>query len=107
MHGSPDGPWFFIIARSDPDQCHTSFWGITNTHAQTAVFAIQEGMFSIGLIGSEKQAIDAHLQSLAEEDARFRHVADRYWNARGGSYTDGGASSFTVNTSGNITLACR
>ena len=108
MHGSPDGPWFFIIARSDPDQCQYQLLGITDTSMlRPQVFAIQEGDVSIGLIGSEKQAIDATLQSLNEEDPRFRHVADRYWNARGGSYTDGGAFVFNVNTSGgNTTLSC-
>jgi glutamate synthase domain-containing protein 1/glutamate synthase domain-containing protein 3 len=108
MHGSPDGPWFFIIARSDPDQRQHQLLGITDTSMlRPQVFAIQEGDVSIGLIGSEKQAIDATLQSLAGEDPRFRHVADRYWNARGGSYTDGGAFVFTVNTSGgNTTLSC-
>ena len=50
----------------------------------------------IGLICSEKQAIDATLRSLAREDPRFCPVADRYWNARGGSHTDGGAFIFTV-----------
>jgi glutamate synthase domain-containing protein 1/glutamate synthase domain-containing protein 3 len=108
MHGSPDGPWFFIIARSDPDQCQYQLLGITDTSMlRPQVFAIQEGDVSIGLIGSEKQAIDATLQSLNEEDPRFRHVADRYWNARGGSYTDGGAFVFNVNTSGGTTtLSC-
>src|SRR5512139_2417398 len=108
MHGSPDGPWFFIIARSDPDRRQYQLLGITDTSMlRPQVFAIQEGDVSIGLIGSEKQAIDATLQSLAEEDPRFRHVADRYWNARGGSYTDGGAFVFTVNTAGGkTTLSC-
>jgi glutamate synthase domain-containing protein 1 len=108
MHGSPDGPWFFIIARSDADKSQYQLLGITDTSMlRPQVFAIQEGDVSIGLIGSEKQAIDATLQSLAEEDPRFRHVADRYWNARGGSYTDGGAFVFTVNTAGNnTTLTC-
>ena len=50
----------------------------------------------IGLICSEKQAIDATLASLAQEDQRFCPVADHYWNARGGSHTDGGAFVFTV-----------
>ena len=36
------------------------------------VFALQEGEVSIGLICSEKQAIDATLASLAGEDPRFR-----------------------------------
>ena len=71
------------------------------------VFAIQEGDVSIGLVASEKQAIDATLHSLAEEDNRFRLVADRYWNARGGSHTDGGAFIFTVQgTNGSSTLTC-
>jgi glutamate synthase domain-containing protein 3 len=62
----------------------------------------------IGLICSEKQAIDATLRSLAREDARFCPVADRYWNARGGSHTDGGAFIFTVadDGQGGKTLAC-
>ena len=49
------------------------------------------GEVQIGLICSEKQAIDATLRSLAAEDPRFCRVADRYWNARGGSATDGGS----------------
>jgi glutamate synthase domain-containing protein 3 len=55
----------------------------------------------IGLICSEKQAIDATLQSLAREDGRFHGIADKYWNARGGSHTDGGAFVFTVRDAGN------
>jgi glutamate synthase domain-containing protein 1/glutamate synthase domain-containing protein 3 len=108
IHGSPDGPWFFIIARSAPDRQQYQLMGITDTSMlRPQVFAIQEGDVSIGLVGSEKQAIDATLRSLASEDPRFRHVADRYWNARGGSYTDGGAFIFTVNTSGDkTTLTC-
>ena len=61
------------------------------------VFALQEGEeVSIGLICSEKQAIDATLASLASEDPRFTPVADVYWNARGGSHTDGGAFLLTL-----------
>src|SRR3989442_3790127 len=71
------------------------------------VFALQEGEVSIGLIASEKQAIDATLQSLSEEDPRFLPVADRYWNARGGSHTDGGAFVFSVHQFGDrIYLRC-
>jgi glutamate synthase domain-containing protein 3 len=41
------------------------------------------------------------------EDARFRPVADRYWNARGGSHTDGGAFVFTVNRdNGRSAVSC-
>ena len=72
------------------------------------VFALQEGEVEIGLICSEKQAIDATLQSLAREDPRFGTVADRYWNARGGSYTDGGAFIFSVQEKapGALELTC-
>jgi glutamate synthase domain-containing protein 1/glutamate synthase domain-containing protein 3 len=97
MHGSPDGPWFFIIARSDPTRNKYMLLGITDTSMlRPQVFALQEGDVSIGLVASEKQAIDATLRSLTETDPRFRPVADRYWNARGGSAADGGAFSFTV-----------
>jgi hypothetical protein len=71
------------------------------------VFALQEGAFQVGLICSEKQAIDATLQSLASEDPRYGTIADRYWNARGGSYTDGGAFIFTISEAGGgHTLTC-
>ena len=97
IHGSPDGPWFFIIARSIPRERRFQLIGITDTAMlRPQVFALQEGAFQVGLICSEKQAIDATLQSLASEDPRFGTIADRYWNARGGSYTDGGAFIFTI-----------
>ena len=101
IHGSPDGPWFFIIARSIPRERRFQLIGITDTAMlRPQVFALQEGAFQVGLICSEKQAIDATLQSLASEDPRFGTIADRYWNARGGSYTDGGAFIFTVSEAG-------
>ncbi len=109
MHASPDGPWFFIIARSNPDEDKLQLLGITDTAMlRPQVFALQEGDVSIGLICSEKQAIDATLHSLSSEDPRFRPVADRYWNARGGSHTDGGAFSFTIENAGskNAALSC-
>ncbi|MCF7956442.1 MAG: glutamate synthase [Phycisphaerae bacterium] len=109
MHASPDGPWFFIIARSNPDIDQLQLLGITDTAMlRPQVFALQEGDVSIGLVGSEKQAIDATLHSLSQEDPRFRPVADKYWNARGGSSTDGGAFSFTIeNASGeNGKMSC-
>ena len=97
MQGSPDGPWFFIIASSKPEADQYRLLGITDTAMlRPQVFAVQEGDVSIGLVASEKQAIDATLHSLAADDPRFRLVADRYWNARGGSSTDGGAFSFVV-----------
>jgi glutamate synthase domain-containing protein 1 len=97
MHGSPDGPWFFIIARSLAETAEFQLIGITDTAMlRPQVFALQEGEVSIGLICSEKQAIDATLASLASEDKRFTPIADQYWNARGGSHTDGGAFVLTV-----------
>ncbi len=101
IHGSPDGPWFFIIARNDPDQKRFQLMGITDTAMlRPQVFALQDGEVQIGLVCSEKQAIDATLQSLAAEDSRFCPVADKYWNARGGSANDGGSFIFTVRDSG-------
>ncbi len=97
IHGSPDGPWFFIIARNDPYNNVFQLIGITDTAMlRPQVFALEQGEVQIGLICSEKQAIDATLQSLAAEDNRFCPIADKYWNARGGSATDGGAFIFTV-----------
>ena len=103
IHASPDGPWFFIIARSLVESNAFQLVGITDTAMlRPQVFALQEGKeVSIGLICSEKQAIDATLASLAAEDSRFTPVADIYWNARGGSHTDGGAFLLTVSPNGN------
>lgn len=100
LHGSPDGPWFFIIARNEPYEKKFQLIGITDTSMlRPQIFALHEGPVQIGLIASEKQAIDAALQSLHEEDPRICPVADKYWNARGGSHTDGGAFIFTVDYS--------
>src|SRR2546428_4101676 len=112
MHGSPDGPWLLIIARGlsgwrsgsravgQSRRDGVTAWqliGITDTSMlRPQVFALQEGAISVGIIASEKQAIDATLASLHHDDPRVCPVADRYWNARGGSYTDGGAFIFTV-----------
>ncbi|MDX1616280.1 MAG: hypothetical protein R3300_18350, partial [Candidatus Promineifilaceae bacterium] len=114
MHCSPDGPWFFLVAQSDEFQDKPAYrlTGITDTSMlRPQVFAWQdggEGGPSIGLAASEKQAIDAALASLSEADDRFWPRADRYWNARGGSHTDGGAFSFSVLPSekGEARLVC-
>ena len=96
IHGSPDGPWFFLIAQNDRSNDYRLI-GITDTSMlRPQVFALQEGQVSIGFAASEKQGIDAALRSLAAEDGRFWERADRYWNARGGSHTDGGAFLFDV-----------
>lgn len=102
LHGSPDGPWFFIVARSKPDIHEWQLLGITDTSMlRPQVFALYEGESGVqmGLIASERQAINACLRSLSEEDSRFQPLADHYWVARGGSYTDGGAFALTVSGS--------
>ncbi|MGD2158929.1 MAG: hypothetical protein PVG32_18765, partial [Anaerolineales bacterium] len=103
IHCSPDGPWFFLIAQSAPNGKSSDAYkliGITDTSMlRPQVFALQqtnqEGP-GIGFAASEKQAIDAALESLSCEDSRFWPRADMYWNARGGSHTDGGAFIFNV-----------
>jgi len=109
IHGSPDGPWFFLIAQSAQGERAYRLIGVTDTSMlRPQVFALQQGSRSIGFAASEKQAIDAALESLASEDARFWSHADLYWNARGGSHTDGGAFIFTVQSDrdGSARLAC-
>jgi len=123
MHGSPDGPWFFLIAQSQLTPSARGLRltpsargqrgvyrliGITDTSMlRPQVFALQQGAASIGFAASEKQAIDAALESLALEEPRFWTRADLYWNARGGSHTDGGAFIFTIEPNGNgAALVC-
>lgn len=97
IHAAPDGPWFFIIARHLPETGTYQLLGITDTAMlRPQVFSLYDGEAQIGLICSEKQAIDATLGSLAAEDHRFSPIADKYWNARGGSSSDGGAFMFNV-----------
>jgi len=113
MHCSPDGPWFFLIAQSDREESQPVYrlTGITDTSMlRPQVFAWQESGedgAAIGFAASEKQAIDAALLSLSQEDRRFWRRADRYWNARGGSHTDGGAFIFSVYPKGrSAKLVC-
>ena len=104
IHGSPDGPWFFILARSRPDQDQVELVAIADTSMlRPQVFALYEnrgtgrnGSVQIGLVASERQAINAVLRSLAAEDDRIQPMADTYWVTRGGSHTDGGAFRFVV-----------
>lgn len=109
IHGSPDGPWFFIIARNDAVRKQFQLLGITDTAMlRPQVFAFCDGEVQVGLIGSEKQAIDATLLSLSKDDPRICPVADRYWNARGGSHTDGGAFMFNIagDAEGKLRVSC-
>lgn len=109
LSASPDGPWFFIIARNIPEKRTFQLIGITDTSMlRPQVFSLYDGDVQIGLTCSEKQAIDATLRSLASEDSRFSAVADSYWNARGGSFSDGGAFLFNVTPAenGEYRLTC-
>ena len=66
-HGSLSSP------RNDVRNDQFQMIGITDTAMlRPQVFALQEGEVQIGLICSEKQAIDATLSSLEREDPRFR-----------------------------------
>ncbi len=110
MHGSPDGPWFFIIARNLIENRKFQLLGITDTAMlRPQVFAFVDGEVQVGIIGSEKQAIDATLESLAKDDKRICPIADKYWNARGGSYSDGGAFMFDIvpDSEGKYRLECK
>ncbi|MBN1833102.1 MAG: glutamate synthase [Deltaproteobacteria bacterium] len=109
MHGSPDGPWFFIITRNIPEENEFQLLGITDTAMlRPQVFAFSDGEVQVGLIGSEKQALDATLLSLSKDDNRICPVADRYWNARGGSHENGGAFIFslTPGPNGKMRMTC-
>ncbi|MBI4864454.1 MAG: glutamate synthase [Candidatus Riflebacteria bacterium] len=97
IHGSPDGPWFFIVARADPATGSPQLIGITDVSMlRPQVFAFQGGSTQIGAIASEKQAIDAFFEDVAADHPEVSPVADRYWNARGGSCTDGGAFVYSL-----------
>jgi len=109
IHGSPDGPWFFIIARTLAREKQFQLMGITDTAMlRPQVFAFCDGPVQVGLICSEKQAIDATLLSLSKDDKRICPVADRYWNARGGSHNDGGAFIFNLqkDAAGKMRITC-
>jgi len=96
-HISPDGPWLFILARNIPSEDKHQLIGITDTSMlRPQVFALQHREHSIAIVASEKQALDAVLGELAAHEEGFDAVADKYWNARGGSHTDGGAFIFTL-----------
>lgn len=97
IHGSPDGPWFFIIGRNCYYDNKLQLMGITDTSMlRPQVFALVDGDVQLGLIASEKQAIDAALGSISTEFQVVPKYADLYWNARGGSHTDGGAFIFSL-----------
>jgi len=97
LHGSPDGPWFFIITRYLEEENTSQLIGITDTSMlRPHVFAYSGGQSKIGLVASEKQAIDTVLQSLNRENPKICPIAEKYWISRGGSHTDGGAFAFSL-----------
>lgn len=108
LHGSPDGPWFFIIARGEPRTRAPQLLGITDVSMlRPQVFAYQRSSAgSFGAIASEKQAIDAFFEDVAASYPGVSPVADSYWNARGGSAADGGAFAFTLCNTDNGPQVC-
>ena len=97
LHGSPDGPWFFIVARTDPGSGLPQLVGITDVSMlRPQVFCLREGNKSYGAIASEKQALDAFFEEISSQDPSVPPMADHYWVARGGSCTDGGAFVYTM-----------
>ena len=99
LHGSPDGPWFFIVARAEPKTGAPQLIGITDVSMlRPQVFCLYEGENkSFGAIASEKQALDAFFENISTTEDSIPPRADRYWTARGGSCTDGGAFVYTLN----------
>ena len=111
MHGSPDGPWFFIIGKNSYYERRFQLMGITDTSMlRPQVFALVDGAVQIGLIASEKQAIDSALDSISGEYPSVPRYADKYWNARGGSHNYGGAFIFSLypqeDSPGSMRLIC-
>lgn len=105
LHGSPDGPWFFIVARTEPETGAPQLIGITDVSMlRPQVFCLFEGEKSYGAIASEKQALDAFFEEVAKEDPSIPSRADWYWAARGGSCTDGGAFVYTIKRQGGRTV---
>ena len=97
MHGSPDGPWFFIIGKNAVYERRFQLMGITDTSMlRPQVFALVDGEVQIGIVASEKQAIDSALESISTEHSSVPGCADKYWNARGGSHNYGGAFIFSL-----------
>jgi glutamate synthase domain-containing protein 1/glutamate synthase domain-containing protein 3 len=109
LHGSPDGPWFFIVARAEFETGAPQLIGITDVSMlRPQVFSLREGEKSFGAIASEKQALDAFFEEIASKDPSVPPMADKYWAARGGSCTDGGAFVFTLkNENGKTSLDVR
>ncbi|MCI0693373.1 glutamate synthase-related protein [candidate division KSB1 bacterium] len=95
ISGSPDGPWFFIIADSiatpNSDDRTLRMLGVTDTSVlRPSVFAwikssLPEKWASIGLIGSEEQALRSVLDTLYRRGTLPTKEPDRVTIVRGGS----------------------
>ncbi|MDZ7363742.1 MAG: glutamate synthase-related protein [candidate division KSB1 bacterium] len=95
ISGSPDGPWFFIIADSiettNSDDRTLRMLGVTDTSVlRPSVFAWikssnTEKWASIGLIGSEEQALRSVLDTLYHRGTLPTKEPDRVTIVRGGS----------------------
>jgi glutamate synthase domain-containing protein 1/glutamate synthase domain-containing protein 3 len=110
LHGSPDGPWFFILLRNAHRGEGIQLIGITDTSMlRPQVFALyQDAELDLGVIASEKQAIDRLFVDLSRERTGVPTGADLYWNARGGSHSDGGAFVFSLKpgSEGRLQVRC-
>ncbi len=105
LHGSPDGPWFFIVARTEPGTGSPQLIGITDVSMlRPQVFCLHEGEKSYGAVASEKQALDAFFEEIAYEDPSVPPMAEMYWVARGGSCTDGGAFVYTMKKKNSLSI---
>ncbi len=104
IHHSPDGPWFFVVGRADPDTHRGELLGVTDTSMlRPHVFSLFENRcledsaaLSVGMVASERHAIHAAHRRLAALDPRIKPLPDHTWSARGGSHTDGGAYAFRI-----------
>jgi glutamate synthase domain-containing protein 2/FAD/FMN-containing dehydrogenase/glutamate synthase domain-containing protein 3/glutamate synthase domain-containing protein 1 len=95
ISGSPDGPWFFIIADSietpNSEDRTLRMLGVTDTSVlRPSVFAWikasnAEKWASIGLIGSEEQALRSVLDTLYHRGTLPTKEPDRVTIVRGGS----------------------
>ena len=103
MHISPDGPWYFLIAQSAARQGLARLIGITDTSMlRPQVFALQRGrMRRSAWRRRRSRRSTPPSTSLAGEGIGAWGRADRYWSARGGSHTDGGAFVFSVALDGD------
>ena len=87
IHASPDGPWFFIIARNHPDQnaCSSSASPTPRCCGRRCSRWPTAATCRSASSARRSRPSTPPCASLAREDPRFCPVADQYWNARGGS----------------------